>query len=938
MTKRLFVLLAFALAVIGASAQNMNLNAPIPADPAVRKGVLENGLTYYIRYNAKPEKQGEFYLVHNVGAIQEEDHQDGLAHFLEHMAFNGTKNFPDKGIIDYLETIGVKFGVNLNARTGREQTIYNISSVPTTREGIIDSIILILHDWSYLYCVDPEEIDKERGVIIEELRTRNTADFRMLNIISPVLFNETRYAYRNVIGTEETLRNFTHDQLGEFYHKWYRTDLQAVVIVGDFDVDAMEATVRRVMGSIPAVENPTPKEVIPIPGNEKPLIAIGSDPEATNSVVSINIKREPLPRNFRDMAITRKMDHIMTLITDIANERARDIILKPDSPFVNGGFVQSALTSTSDIFVAQAIAREGEIPKAFEALYTEIERIRRHGFTNSEFERAQNNALRKAQQVYDMSGDMRSSQFVMPLVSNYLENSAIPSPEMAWQLDSMLIASTSLMEINAIAQQMLITRENQVFIIQSPEKAGLDIPAPEEILAIAQQVIESSIEAPEDNTVNEPLINETLTGSRIVNTSTDETFDALIVTLENGVKVALKTTDFRADEVLFRASAYGGLSLLSDADYPSGELLSTIVGLSGVGKFSLADLQKQLSGKAVSLSPFLDYYENGFSGSCSSKDLETMLQLLYLYATSPRFDINDYETTMNRLLSQIQGIERDPNYISQIRLVQAIFGNNPRRQQATSEYLEKVSFERMAPIYDILYSNISDFTFTLVGSFDLDTTLPLIEKYLGSLPRAKATPNYRDDGVRSVTGLVIDRFETPMVIPKSRVFSLYTGDMDYNLENTLTLSIIKQILDIRTAESIREEKGGTYGVSVMASLSLISSPKYLLRIGFDTDPALVDELIEILEKEIDILAKDGARTDDLAKSMEYMVKQRQDDIKRNGTWLGYLDSWYLRGIDMISQYDETLEGITSEKVKAMVSKILEDNNLLKVIMMPQTDD
>ncbi|MDR2937211.1 MAG: insulinase family protein, partial [Rikenellaceae bacterium] len=389
-------------------AQGPNMQAPIPADPSVRIGKLDNGLTYYIKHNAKPEKQGEFYILHNVGAIQEEDSQIGLAHFLEHMAFNGTKNFPDNGLRDYLETIGVKFGYNLNAGTGPDQTIYNISSVPLLREGIIDSCLLILHDWSYFVSLLPEEIDKERGVIVEELRTYNTAGFRMQEKNAPTVFNGSKYAYRNIIGSEQQLRSFSHQELRDFYHRWYRTDLQAIVVVGDFDVDQMEARIKKVMADIPAVENPAPKVLVPIPGNTEPLVSVATDPEAPQNRVTIYYKSDPLPPAFNSLVVGEKIAIAKILVSRMAGYRLEEISQKPDAPFVAAAAFDTDLTATCDVFAAIAIARDNETGRAFKSIYEEMERIYRFGFTDGELERVKTELLRECEQAYDNRNDRRS--------------------------------------------------------------------------------------------------------------------------------------------------------------------------------------------------------------------------------------------------------------------------------------------------------------------------------------------------------------------------------------------------------------------------------------------------------------------------------------------------------------------------------------------------
>lgn len=927
--------LLFAFLFVGSTSAQAQVDpmSPIPADTAVRVGQLPNGMTYYIRHNAKPEKQAEFYIFHDVGAIQEDDSQIGLAHFLEHMAFNGTKNLPAKMLINYLETIGVKFGANLNAGTGQELTVYNMSSVPVTREGIIDSALLILHDWSYFISLLPEEIEKERGVIIEELRTGNTASFRLRNKTNPTLYNGSKYASRNVIGNEQALRSFSPDQLREFYHKWYRTDLQAIVVVGDIDVDQVEAKIKKVMSDIPSVPNPEAKTAYAIPDNAEPLITVASDPEQTRSEVTIYIKRRPLPREVNDKIAVAKLNTLLDFIAQMSNNRLYEITQKPDAPFVSAGIGQGQLTSTADVVMGRAIAREGEIAKAFEALYSEIEKIQRYGFTESELERVKSDMMRAAQQSYDNRKDKRSEDFVWDYINNYRNNDAMPSDKVRWQIDSAMIASTTIEDVNSLSPQ-IITDNNQVVIAISPEKEGIVVPTEQQIGQIIARVNSAEVEAYADNTVKEPLVTADLRGSKVKRTETDR-FGATVWTLANGVKVIVKPTDFKTDELKMSVNARGGLSMLSDEDYPTGEMLSTYVDMSGVGKFSAVELSKQLAGKAVGIVPDIKSYENGFSGVASPKDAEVLLQLLYLAFTEPRFDQNDFNVMIDKFKAVLTNASKNPKYVLQDSLINTLYGHNPRRQMQSVKSLEKVSFEKMPQIYRRLYANPREFVFTFVGNIDLEQFKPLVEKYIGSIPVGKTKIDATDDRVAVVKGEVVNRFSIPMQAPKTTVYYTYTGELPYTLENSMTISAIKQILDIRCTESIREEKGGTYGVGVRGSLSDFPVQKYTLNLVFDTDPAMANELMPILEREIEKLATDGPSAEDLGKIKEFMMKQRPDDLKQNSVWLNFIDSYYINNIDLNSDYDKLLSELSADKIKALAVKIVSDRNVIKVIMDPR---
>lgn len=933
--RRLFLVVATIVLGLTTAFAQPDYMAAIPADKDVRYGVLDNGMTYYIRNNVKPEGQAEFYIFDKVGAMQEDDSQDGLAHFLEHMAFNGTKNFPNKGIINYLETIGVKFGANLNAGTGQEMTVYNMSAVPTSREGIIDSCLLILHDWAYFISLDPKEVDKERGVIVEERRTRNSPAFRLAEITNKTLYNGTKYADRNVIGSEENLKNFKHETLKNFYHKWYRADNQAIVVVGDINVDAVEAKIKSLMANIPKVDNPEPISYISIPENEEPMVAVASDPEQTNSIIRLYIKREPLPRQMRDKVIATKLNTLISLVDAMMRNRLQEIMQRPNAPFVQAYVGNNAITSTCDAFMGIAMAREGEIDRAFEGLYTEVERVAKYQFTQGELERVIEDAYRSAEKSYDGRNDKLSQDYVWEYIMNYYQGTAYPDSKTAWQLDSTILKTTNITEVNTIAKQ-IITQKNQVVIVHAPKKEGVGVPTDQEIKAIMAKVKTAQIEPYQDNTVKEPLVAIPLKGTK-VKKSLDYPYQATVWTLANGVKVIVKKTTFKADEVIFTAFANGGLSLVSDQEYTTGSMIEAFQQASGVGKFSMIDLNKQLSGKDVSLSPTIGNYDSGLRGKCSPKDLEELLQLAYLYMTEPRFDRQDYDVVMDKYKAYVSNMASNPNYIMQDTIQNTVYNNNPRRKIISPALLDKVNYDYIMPIYKKLFDGANNYTFVFVGAIDEDVLKPLVEKYIGSVPVSKTKLKWRDDQVRVAKGDVVNNFCAQMEAPKTTVFIQYSGSVKYDVKNLMVMDILKQILDLRCTESIREEKGGTYGVRVMSSLNPRPVEDYSLAFLFDTDPKLADELIPIIGKEVIKIANEGARADDLAKIKEYMLKAYKENAKKNNVWASYITMHERYGIDTYSDYEQRVNAITSDDMKAFASKIVKDNNIAKIVMSPKVN-
>lgn len=936
MLKRLFTIIAFAaLSLTSALAQENPMFAPLPEDAELRKGVLPNGLTYYIRHNDKPENQADFYIYDRVGAIQEEDLQIGLAHFLEHMAFNGTKNFPGKNMINYLESVGVKFGANLNAWTAMEQTQYMMQSVPLGNPEVVDNVLMILHDWAYYISLEEEEIDNERGVIIEELRTRNDASWRIREKSAPYLYGNTKYAERNIIGTEERLKTFTYDELRDFYHRWYNTTNQCIVVIGDFDVNEMEQKVIATMSDIPAVENPEAIEYIPIPANEKPAIGIFTDPELTETSVEFIARREAWPNELNNTLAYELYSIIDSFIASIVNERLTDMAQQPGAPFIGAGFYGGNITRSMDLLELYAQPREGEALRAFEAIYAEFEKVRRYGFTPSEFERAQTNIMRRNQQAYDRRNDRRHGEFVRRYTENFKRNTPIYGAEEEWQIDSMLIANMDLNTVNAVAMQERFMPTNHVVLISQPEKEGLAVPTGEEVEAVIAAVNAAELKPYEDAGEKKPLIpaGTKLKGSKVKTTGTDA-FGHTTWTLKNGVKVVLKPTDFKADEFIMRATVAGGSSLLADEDMAMADQLTTFLSYQGVGEFSMTDLQKQLAGKAVGVGPFLSNSSHGMTGNCSPKDVETLLQLVYLYGTSPRFDQGAFDLVKEQLVQAYSNIESDPNYAFQRELFASLYDKPNRVKAWSAADMQALTLEQYQRVYKALFSNPDDMTFFFVGNFKEEELKPLVEKYLGSLPKTKGTLAYNaENGIGYQGGDRENRFEVAMEMPKTTIYYVMTGEMEVNLKNRLTLSVLDQLLDIRYTKSIREEMGATYGVSCSGQLSnLPSEPEYLLLIGFDTKREISDQARGALIPEIEKIATEGATEEELGKIKEYMLKERADALKQNGNWMNWMVSREMLGLDNTTGYEAIVENLTSEDIKAMAAKILADGNQLRLIM------
>ena len=938
MKKFLFAVVALFIGVASLSAQDPY--APLPADPAVRVGKLDNGLTYYIRHNDKPKSQASFYIYHDVGAIQEEDDQQGLAHFLEHMAFNGTKNLPGKEMINYLETVGVQFGYNLNAFTSWDCTEYMIKDVPV-REGTVDTAMLILHDWSQFIALRPSEIDSERGVIMEELRTRDGAGLRAQNDMIKNLFKGTLYEHRNLIGYLDGLKSFDHTALENFYKKWYRPEYQAIVVVGDIDVDYIENKLKELMVDVPASPaDAAQKAVIMVPATEEPIISVFSDRELTQSSVMMFARRDAMPKQLKGSIVGYSTDLIMSFVGQMMNARFEELSQKADAPILGGGMSEGSIgiCPTMETTMFSATAHEGRILDAFRCIYTEMERMRRHGFTAGEFERAQQEILRWAERQYTNRNDVKNDEYAQRYLDNYAKGTTMMDAETEWMIDQQLIQNLTVNDINQAYLAMVQPNKNLVILARTPEKEGLAIPTEAELKAVIAEVEAAEIAPYADTTVKEPLIGKDvkLKGSKVVATATNESLGYTEWTLKNGIKVVVRPSTLKADEVQIAALAKGGKSMLSNEDFFHGDFLGMVMQQSGISKFSATELSKQLSGKSAFASVGIADYEHAVNAGGSPKDIETILQLMYLNFTAPRFDQTDLDNMKKMYVPYFKNMEVDPGYIVGKEYIKTLYGNNPRRQITSAEQIESINIPTLEKVHSALYSYADDFRFVIVGNVNLDELKPLVEKYIGSLPTSKKV-QYAvvDDGVRTAKGEVTNDFKAAMQQPKVSVYMTYTGEMEYNAKNRMVMDLLSRALDSRYLVSIREEKGGTYGVQVQGGMEEHPTETYSMLIVFDTNEQLADELIDICVAEIEKIAKEGPLAEDIAKSKEFLQKNYSNVLENNSGWMSAINRWYDEGYNYKEEYLGILESVTLDDVKAMAQKILNDNNKTLVVMRPE---
>ena len=926
----LFAILLFSITAI---AQQ---NPPQPIDPAVRHGVLENGLTYYIRHNKLPENRADFYIAQKVGSMLEEDSQAGLAHFLEHMAFNGTTNFPKKEMLNFLENNGVKFGVNVNAYTSFDETVYYLSDVPVMREGMLDSSLLILHDWANEIALEGEEIESERGVIREEWRTRGGAQSRLWEKMLPVMFKDSKYANRLPIGSIDVINNFDHQEIRDYYEKWYRPDLQGIIIVGDIDADKVEEKVKTLFSKIELDPNAAERIYFPVPDNEETIVSIATDKEATNTSLMVFYKHEPIPDEIKLSQAGFVLNYIKSVASTMINDRFQEITQKPNSPFLgayayDGNFF---VAKTKDAWTVAGASADDKVKDALASMIRETERMKRFGFTESEYERARENLLKTYENAYNNKDKQLNSSYSKEYVSSFTNNEPFPGIDYEYNMIKMVAPNIPVEAINQTVAQ-LIQDENMVISISGPEKESLEYPSVDEILNLVESTKAEELEAYAEEVSDEPLISTPPAQGEIVNSETNDELGATVWTLSNGMKVVLKETDFKDDQIMMTASSVGGTSQYAVQDPTNSKIMSSVMTLGGVGNFSNVNLRKVLAGKTATASPTVSMTTQGFSGSSSIKDFETMLQLVYLYFEAPRQDKDAFDSFIERMESQLKNAEAEPMVAFSDAAIKAIYGDNPIVSRFKLEDLKKVDYDKIMTMYKQLFFNPGSFVFTFVGNIDQEAIKPAVLTYLASLPGEATQGEFVHVPMDLKTGKSRNVFEKEMENPKASVFNVFSGEMERTLKNTITMSVFNQILDIVYTEKVREDEGGTYGVSSNGSISRYPENQTIVQIVYDTDPAKMEHLNTIIHKELKDLAVNGPREADFKKVKEFMNKKYSENVKQNGYWLGTLNTYYFYGENNYSDYLSTLNSITMEDVKEFVKELLAQENEVVVGMMPK---
>ena len=932
--KRIILTIAALIVAFAAFGQQPQ---PLPNDDAVLVGKLENGMTYYIRHNDKPAQRAEFYLATNVGAFQEDDDQEGLAHFLEHMCFNGTKNFPGKALLEWLQSIGAEFGRNINASTGFEQTQYMLNNIPITRESIIDSCLLVLHDYSHFVTCDPAEIDAERGVILEERRGRRNADWRIFEKSLPYYFAGTPYAGRTLIGQEDQLKNFKYESLTNFYRRWYNPDMQAVIVVGDVDVKQIEEKIKTIFSDVPAPTVPTEKPLYPVAENAEPVIGVLTDPEATSSQIEVLWRRQPMiPVAFNNTDMAFQLDIIKGFISAVMNERFDDITAKPDAPFLGAGFGVSKLCNTCEATAGNVSFKDEDALEAFKAYLVEIERLKRYGFTESEVIRAKENMLKRYEKAVEGAASRKNAEFVRPLLYNFFFNEPYMTPEFELQIAQGLLGAINAQALNQMLP-MFMQEQNILILYNGPEKEGLVNPTEQQLAEIYASVKNLDIEPIKEESTNEPLLDAAaLKGSKIKK-ETSTLYGATEWILKNGVKVVVLPTDYKKDQVNIRLTMDGGRTLIATEDLPSFE--DNIWGLflrnSGVSKFSGTTLPKMLAGKTAGANPYISNLSHGIQASSTPKDLETALQLLYLQFVDPRFDENEFQTGIQQIKAALANIEKNPDFRFQVEKNKVFYNNNPRVIDINKEVVEKANLATIEKVYRQLFSDAAGAEVTIVGNVDLATLKPLVEKYIGSLPKGKKASTWNIDNCINVAkGQIEKAIPVEMQTPKSTVHQLYTAYLPVDIKTNVTLDAANYILDMIYTKKIREEQGGTYGVGTALQGRRKPFARIDVHVLFSTNPESAELLSQIAIDELKKYAENGPTEEQFNMAVENLKKNLPESRINNNYWMNALNHYLEYGEDYDVLYEQAINSLTAADIKALLQAILAEGNFIEVTLTP----
>lgn len=909
----------------------LSWDAPLPFDQDVLVGTLKNGFKYYIRKNTEPEKRVTMYLGMKVGSILETEEELGLAHFMEHMNFNGLKHFPKNELVDYLQKAGVRFGSDLNAYTGFEQTVYQLP-IPSDDPELLKNGLQVMRDWAQDALLDTEEIDKERGVILEELRGGRGAMQRMQDKYFPVLANQSLYAQRLPIGKEEVISNFDPEVLRNFHKKWYRPDLQSIIIVGDIDPQEMEQEVVRLFSDMKVYDNPVKREEIAIPLVNKNQYMVVTDPEMTMTVGQIMIK---YPEEKTKTVGDFRRNLLQSVVRQAINGRLSELGQSTDAPYLQASVGFSSLFGGVDVLSAFFVAKPGEVESGLKALVREMERLQRFGVTQTEFERAIAAIQKNNETSYIERNKKKSGSYVESYLSHFLEGHIAVGNEDGYTLTNQLLPSLTLSEVNDIVNQYYVDN-NRDLIILAPEKDKDHLPAEQQVNAWMTAVKQEQLTAYEDKTSDLPILSGQPVKGTIVDAQEIEGIDAQELTLSNGVKVILKPTDFKNDQILITASSPGGSSLYSDLDYMSASNAASFINSSGLGQLDAIELRKALTGKNVNVSPFISERTEGISGSTDKDGLQTAFEMIYGYFTEPRLDEDIFQNMINRTVSSFENRENDPQFVFLDQIMRSLYGENIRRIPASAELVKSINRARALEIYKERFADASDFTFTIVGSFTAEEIVPYLENYLAALPTLPRTDHAKDLGITE-PAQGFEKVVRKGKEPKVNVQMRYYGDYQYSEAENLKFDALESVLNIKLIERLREDESGVYGVGARGNASKFPQERYNFLISFGTSPDKYLDLLNSAMEEVHKIKENGPLQSDLDKFVIEQKRQFEIQMRENGFWLSQISSAYRDQEDptYVLRYIDELEKLTVDDVKEVANKYLKSDRLFKFILLPE---
>jgi zinc protease len=920
-----------AAAPAKAATDSFRLTAPLPVDPAVRVGTLPNGMRYYVRRNAKPEQRAELRLVVNAGSILEDNDQRGLAHFLEHMAFNGTKTFAKNDIVKYLESIGVRFGADLNAETGFDETIY-ILPVPTDSAGILEKSFRFLGDVATGILFDSLDVVAERGVVLSEWRSGLGAGERIRDLQFPIIFRGSRYAERLPIGLPDVLEKTNPAPLKRFWRDWYRPDLMAVIAVGDADPARLEGLIRRTFGAIPKRINARPRTVAAVPRHDSTLVSIATDPELTSSSVGVLWKLPPTGTRtvgeFRQLLLRR-------LYNSMLNQRFSELSQRPDAPFVGAGISSGNFVRGSDYYSLDAGAKESKLLGSLEVLLTEAERVQRHGFLQSEFDRGRTNMLRSLERAYTERDKTPSASHVGEYIDHFLSGDGIPGIAFEYAAAKALVPKMTLAEVNALGSDRS-GAANRVVTVTLPKKDGLAVPTEAEVRGVFAKVLSSTITPWTETVADGALVAATPTPGRVTGEKKYESIGLTEWTLSNGAHVYVKTTDFNADQVLMTAWSPGGSSLFPDSVAFRAAMTTTALDRGGIGAFSLIDLNKKLTGKVAAVQPFIGDLSEGLNGRASPKDLETMMQLVWLRMTAPRPDTVAMQALLQQFDQVLRNKDANPGAVFSDTVQMALAGGHPRVRPLSLAMLKELDLAQMTAIYLDRFSDASDFSFLFVGNVDAATLKPLVEQWIASLPSTGRKETFRDVGPRMFTGR-IDKTVRKGVAPQSQTALLLAGSDTWSREQAYLLSSLGEVLEMRLNDRLREALGGTYSVGVSTAFSRRPRHEWQVAINFGSAPEKADTMFAAVRMELDSLRRVPPSAAELERVKEQQRREREVARKQNNWWVGVLQARLDNGEDVTTVFadDALIAGLTVEKLAAAAKKYLDETNRARFVLLPE---